>query len=53
LVIKIKDISGRLIFETTGDDAEFSVATSQWPRGVYILSATSGAKRLTQKIIVE
>ena len=53
LVIKIMDISGRLIFETAGGDAEFSVATSQWPRGVYILSATAGAKRLTQKIVVE
>jgi hypothetical protein len=47
------DVSGRVIFETTCHDVEISVATSQWSRGVYILSATSGARRLTQKIVVE
>ncbi|NCA86318.1 MAG: T9SS type A sorting domain-containing protein, partial [Clostridia bacterium] len=32
---------------------EITIATRQWPRGVYILSATSGRKTLTQKIVVE
>jgi hypothetical protein len=53
LDIKIVDISGRLVFETMGENVEISVATSQWPRGVYILSATAGARRLTQKIVIE
>ncbi|MCK9268804.1 MAG: T9SS type A sorting domain-containing protein [Bacteroidales bacterium] len=53
LNIKIMDMSGRLILQTAAKDPEFTITTSQWPRGVYILSATSGRKTLTQKIVVE
>lgn len=53
LDIKIIDMSGRLILQTAAKDPEITIATRQWPRGVYILSATSGMKTLTQKIVVE
>ncbi|NCA87280.1 MAG: T9SS type A sorting domain-containing protein, partial [Clostridia bacterium] len=53
LDIKIMDMSGRLILQTAAKDPEITIATRQWPRGVYILSATSGRKTLTQKIVVE
>jgi hypothetical protein len=53
LDIKIMDMSGRLILQTAGKDTEITIATRQWPRGVYLLSATSGRKTLTQKIVVE
>jgi hypothetical protein len=53
LNIKIMDMSGRLILQTAAKDPEFTITTSQWPRGVYILSASSGTKTLTQKLVVE
>ncbi|MCK9268805.1 MAG: T9SS type A sorting domain-containing protein [Bacteroidales bacterium] len=53
LNIKIMDMSGRVILQTAAKDPEITITTSQWPRGVYILSATSGRKTLTQKIVVE
>lgn len=53
LDIKIMDMSGRLILQTAAKDPEITIATRQWSRGVYILSATSGRKTLTQKIVVE
>ncbi|NCA87281.1 MAG: T9SS type A sorting domain-containing protein, partial [Clostridia bacterium] len=42
LDIKIMDMSGRMILQMSGNDPEITIATRQWPRGVYILSATSG-----------
>jgi hypothetical protein len=53
LVIKIMDISGRKIFEMSGKDAEITIPTSRWPRGVYLLNVVSGSKMLTQKIVLE
>ena len=53
LDIKIMDMSGRVILQTAAKDPEFTITTSQWPRGVYLLSASVGTKILTQKIVLE
>jgi hypothetical protein len=47
------DMSGRVILQTAAKDPEFTITTSQWPRGVYLLSASVGTKILTQKIVLE
>ncbi|HZK07352.1 MAG TPA: T9SS type A sorting domain-containing protein [Bacteroidales bacterium] len=53
LDIKIMDITGKLILEMTEKDAEITIPTSRWPRGVYLLNVVSGSKMLTQKTILE
>jgi len=51
--IRIFDISGKLILETSENNTEISLQTQSWPRGVYMVSIYNGEQQFSQKIILE
>ena len=56
LTISIKDISGRLIYETTVDNEGKviqDIDISDQGAGVYIISLSQGNKLLSKKLLVE
>jgi|GEM_PF-1297122 len=51
--IRIFDISGKLILQTSENETEISFQTQSWPRGVYMVSIINGEQQFSRKVVLE
>jgi hypothetical protein len=53
VTLKLSDLLGQTIFTTTGKQNSFSFNLSKYPKGIYLLKTTIGAKIDLQKVVYQ
>lgn len=52
LVVRIFDITGRLMFEKSFQNNELNIQVENWPKGMYFVNLNSDGTNLSRKLIV-